>query len=149
MSPNVDGYPPQRMEGTQEIQSLSGGVAEDGPTLADDDEGPLVRVVRIDIADGRAGEFHRKFSIAAWKIVTCDRAMLEPHGTIIRNFKSFVFILSLYYYLLILQTHSRSGLNISGCKYVNLEFVPKCGIWFSSLLPKWELILTGISPGRN
>ena len=28
-------------------------------------------------------------------------------------------------------------------------FVPKFGIWFSSLFPKWELIPTGIPTGRN
>ena len=44
----------------------------DGATFADDNEGLLVRVVRVNVADGCTGELERELSIAARQIIACN-----------------------------------------------------------------------------
>lgn len=58
------------MERGEEVESLLGGEAEDGAALADDDEGLLVRVVRVDVADGSAGELQRELPVPPGQVVT-------------------------------------------------------------------------------
>ena len=60
----VFNLPSDGVERGEEVESLLGGEAEDGAALADDDEGLLVRVVRVDIADGSAGELQGELPVA-------------------------------------------------------------------------------------
>ena len=50
----------------------------DGPSLADDNEGLLVRVVRVNVTDGCAGELERKLSVAARQIIACNWVLVWP-----------------------------------------------------------------------
>ena len=52
-----------------DLHCLFGGEAVDAAALRYDDERPLVRVVRVDVADGGAGELERELSIATRKII--------------------------------------------------------------------------------
>ena len=71
MRENVDGDPPDGMEGREHEERLVSGEAEDGAALRDDDEGSLVQEVRVDIADGSAGKLQREFAISTGDVVTC------------------------------------------------------------------------------
>ena len=71
MRENVDGDPPDGMEGREHEERLVSGEAEDGAALRDDDEGSLVQEVRVDIADGSAGKLQREFAISTRDVVTC------------------------------------------------------------------------------
>ena len=67
---DVDGDPPDGVEGGEEEHGLLGGEAKDGAPLRDDDERLLVVEVRVDVADRRRRKLQRKVAEATGKIVT-------------------------------------------------------------------------------
>ena len=69
MREDVDGDPPDGVEGREQEEGLGAGEAEDGAALGDDDEGLLVQVVGVDVADGRAGKLKGELAVATREVV--------------------------------------------------------------------------------
>ena len=55
-----------------DLHCLFGGEAVDAAALRYDDERPLVRVVRVDVADGRRHELLRKVAEPTGKVISCE-----------------------------------------------------------------------------
>ena len=53
-----------------DLHCLFGGEAVDAAALRYDDERPLVRVVRVDVADGRRHELLRKVAEPTGKVIS-------------------------------------------------------------------------------